>query len=504
MSFLGLDVGTTGCKALVVDDGGTVIAQAYREYPLVSPRPGWNELDSTRLWRNIVEVIANAALQTRQDPIRAVSVSSQGEAVAPIDRDGNPLGNFIVTFDNRTVPQSAWWERGLGRRKIFQITGMPLHPMYSINKIMWMRENCPEIWARAWKFFCIEDFVIFKLSGVAAIDYSLAARTMCFDVRRRRWSHEILSRADVDPSLLSEPRPSGDAVDAVQKEIAEETGLPECVIVATGGHDQPCGALGAGAVRPGTVMNAIGTSDVLCPAFEGALLSSSMLANNYCCYPHVVRDMYTSITFNLTGGLLLRWYRDTLCQEEVREAERRHADPYEIIIAGACREPAEVLILPHFVGSGTPTLDSKSRGAIVGLTLHTTKGELSRAILDSNNYDLRLNMERLRGIGVPMEELRVIGGGAKSPLWLQLRADVLGMPAVVPAVPEAASLGAAILAAVSAGRFADAAGGARGWVKAARTFVPDMTRHQRYAEKYENYQKLYQSLKKSGMTYQER
>ena len=144
-------------------------------------------------------VISNAARQTRSDPIKAVGVSSQGEGVAPIGRDGTPLGNFIVTFDNRTEPQSAWWEQGLGRKKIFKITGMPLHPMYSINKIMWMRENCPEAWAKAWKFLCIEDFVIFKLSGSATIDYSLAARTMCFDVRRKRWSREILSRADIDP-----------------------------------------------------------------------------------------------------------------------------------------------------------------------------------------------------------------------------------------------------------------------------------------------------------------
>jgi xylulokinase len=501
MSFLGLDVGTTGCKALAVDDGGTVIAQAYREYPLVGDKPGWNELDSVRLWRSIVEVIANVARQTRSDPVMAVGVSSQGEAVAPIGRDGTPLGNFIVTFDNRTEPQSAWWEHRLGKRKIFQITGMPLHPMYSINKIMWIRENRPEVWAAAWKLLCVEDFVIFKLCGSAAIDHSLAARTMCFDVRRKRWSPEILSRADVDPALLADPRPSGEAVGTIRREIAEETGLDKAVIVATGGHDQPCGALGAGAVRPGMVMNAIGTSDVLCPAFPRALLTGAMLANNYCCYPHVARGMYTSITFNFTGGLLLRWYRDTLCQDEIREAERLHEDPYETIIRGACREPADALILPHFVGSGTPTLDSRSRGAIVGLTLHTTKAELSRAILDSNNYDVRLNMDRLKGIGVPMDELRVIGGGSKSSIWLQLRADVLGMPVSVPAISEAASLGAAICAAVSAGHFPDTTSGAEQWVRVARTFEPDAAMGGRYAEKYDNYRRLYPSLKKSGMTF---
>ncbi len=501
MSFLGLDVGTTGCKALAVASDGKVIAHAYREYPLVNPRSGWNELDSTQLWHSIAEVIENAARQAKSDPIKALSVSSQGEAVAPVSSDGTPLSNFIVTFDNRTEPQSSWWEQNLGKRRIFQVTGMPLHPMYSINKIMWIRENWPEIWARAWKFLCIEDFVIFKLSGSTVIDHSLAARTMCFDARRKRWSKEILSRADIDPILLSEPRPSGDVVDVMRGDVADELGLQRGVIVATGGHDQPCGALGAGAVLPGMVMNAIGTSDVLCPTLESALLTNGMLSSNYCCYPHVVHDMYASITFNLTGGLLLRWYRDTLCQEEVREADSIHADPYEIIINGASRHPAEVLILPHFVGSGTPTLDSKSRGAIVGLTLQTTKAELSRAILDSNNYDVRLNMDRLRDVGVPTQQLRVIGGGSKSPVWLQLRADVLGMHVSVPTVSEAASLGAAILAAVSARHFPDAETGAREWVKVARTFEPDSERHKLYEEKYENYQKIYPSLRKSGITY---
>jgi xylulokinase len=501
MSFLGLDVGTTGCKALAVDDKGTVVAQAYCEYPLVGAKPGWSELDSTRLWRSIVEVIAAAARQVGPDTVTAVGVSSQGEAVAPVARDGTPLSNFIVTFDNRTEPQAAWWEKALGRKKLFQITGMPLHPMYSINKVMWLQENCPQTAARAWKFLCIEDFVLFKLGGSAAIDYSLAARTMCFDVRRKQWSKEILSKAAVDPSLLSEPRPSGAAVGEVGRAVAEETGLREGTIVATGGHDQPCGALGAGAVLPGMVMNAIGTSDVLCPAFTEALLNDRMLADNYCCYPHVVLDMYTTITFNLTGGLLLRWYRDTLCGEEVREAQRLNEDPYDAIIRGARKEPADVLILPHFVGSGTPSLDSRSHGAIVGLTLHTTKAELSRAILDSNNYDLRLNMERLRRIGVPMEELRVIGGGAKSSVWLQLRADVLGMPVSGTKVSEAAALGAALLAAVSVGRFANARAGAREWVKVSRTFEPDPSTAERYAERYGNYEKLYPCLKSSGMTF---
>ena len=501
MSFMGLDVGTTGCKAIAVNVGGRVIAQAYRDYPLVSPRQGWNELDSTVVWKSIQQVISAASHDVESDPIEALSVSSQGEAVVAIGKRGDTLGNFIVTFDNRTEPQSRWWEKKLGKRALFEVTGMPLHPMYSINKIMWLKENSPETYSRAWKFLCMEDFVIFKLCGRAVIDFSLAARTMCFDVVSKTWSGKVLSCADVDIELLSDPRPSGFPVETIRSEMASELGLGRGVIVATGGHDQPCGSLGAGAVLPGMTMNAIGTSDVLCPTLKEPVLSAGMLKSNYCCYPHVIKDTYTTITFNLTGGLLLRWYRDTFCQEEVQEAARVHADPYDIIIARASRHPADVYFLPHLVGSGTPTLDSESRGAITGITLNTTKSDLCRAVLDSNNYDLKLNMDALRKVGIPVEEIRAIGGGSKSATWLQMRADVLGKRITVPEISEAASFGAAILASVARGLFSDVRAGAEAWVKVARAYLPDMKMHEEYKGRFLNYLKLYPALKRAGIVY---
>lgn len=501
MSFMGLDVGTTGCKAIAVNGDGRVIAQAYRDYPLVSPRQGWNELDSTVVWKSIQHVISAASHQVESDPVEAVSVSAQGEAVVAVGKRGDTLCNFIVTFDNRSEPQSRWWEKKLGKRALFEVTGMPLHPMYSINKIMWIKENSPETYSGAWKFLCMEDFVIFRLSGRPVIDFSLAARTMCFDVASKTWSEKVLSCADVDVGLLSVPRPSGFPVETIRSEMASELGLRAGVIVATGGHDQPCGALGAGAVRPGMMMNAIGTSDVLCPTLKDPVLSASMLKSNYCCYPHVIKDAYTTITFNLAGGLLLRWYRDTFCQEEVREAEKAHADPYDIIIARASRHPADVYFLPHLVGSGTPTLDSESRGAITGITLGTTKSDLSRAVLDSNNYDLKLNMDTLQKVGIPIEEIRAIGGGSKSATWLQMRADVLGKRISVPEVSEAASLGAAILAGVARGHFSDVHAGAEAWVKVARAYSPDMKMHEEYKGRFQNYLKLYPAMKKAGLAY---
>jgi len=494
LSLLGLDIGTTGCKAVAFDLEGRIIAQAYYEYPLLHPQPGWVELNTELLWIKIKQVLKNVASQTRKDPPEALGISCQGEAVVPVDKKSKALYNFIVTFDKRTELQSQWWDERLGREKIFQITGMPLHPMYTINKIMWFKEKKPEIYKKTWKFLCMEDFVIFKLGLLPTIDYSLAARTMAFDIRKETWSEKILSLAGIDINLLAEVKPSGYAVGKVPLSVAQELGLQQRLVVSAGGHDQPCGALGAGVTKPGLAMNAIGTSDVLCPAFASPIFDKKMLENGYCCYHHTYPNTYTTISFNLTGGLLLKWYRDNFCFEERIQAEKIGKDVYDVIVERIHNEPVDVYILPHFVGSGTPTLDSRSKGAILGLTLDTTKRHLSRAVLDSNNYDLRMNAERLEHLGISIGEIRVIGGGAKSKIWMQLRADVLAKKVRTLKVSEAASLGAAILAGASIGRFSIQEGASR-LVHIDKTFQPNIHEHEKYTERYQRYLEIYPALK---------
>jgi len=368
MSLLGLDVGTTGCKAIAFDEKGHELARAYREYALNHPRPGWVEMPVDRLWRNVAEALSEVNSRLSNDPVSALAVSCQGEAVMPIDADGKELHDFIITFDQRTEPQCEWWRENLGAEELFRITGMPLHPMYSINKIQWIKQNMGAVFNRAWKFLCVEDYIIYRLTGETSTDWSLAARTMAFDVVRRDWSRKILDMAGVARDLLPSLHASGTAVGVVLPEAAAETGLPVKAVVATGGHDQPCGALGAGIVAGGRAMNATGTSDVVCPVFDEPHLTEAMLASNFCCYPHTWGDQYCSVAFNLTGGLLLRWYRDTLCAEDVRTAEESGRDPYEIILSRMDPEPVDTFFLPHFVGSGTPYFDPHSRGALLGLT----------------------------------------------------------------------------------------------------------------------------------------
>ena len=495
MSLMGLDIGTTGCKAIAFDLEGKVLAQAYREYPLLHLQPGWSELDANNLWFSVTEILKEVNQQLQSNPVEALSVSCQGEAVTAIDNKGEVLCNFSVSFDHRTIPQAQWWEQHWGPEKLFKITGMPLHAMYSINKIMWYRENEPEIYDNAVKFLCVEDFINFKLTGEYAIDRSLAGRTMAFDVVDKTWSDKVLKAADVDRALLSQACPSGTAIGEILPNVAKELGFESNVVVATGGHDQPCGTLGSGITEPGIAMNATGTSDVICPAFSEPMLSEAMLSNNYSCYPHCVSGQYVSIAFNLTGGLLLRWYRDNFCDSEKLRAKKNNRNIYDVIIEEASEDIRSLFFLPHFVGAGTPYLDSQSRGALVGLTIDTNKQHISRAVLDSTNYEMKLNIELMNEAGLGIRELRATGGGAKNKRWLQMKADTFNMPVVSMEVSEAASLGAAILAGMGLKTFANINEAVESMVHVVTAYEPDKKQNHLYEHKYQQYKQLYPALK---------
>jgi len=280
MSLLGLDVGTTGCKAIVFQPSGKVLAQAYREYPLIHRQPGWIELDSDLVWRCTKEAISEAvASAPKKDPVKALAISCLGEAVTPIARDGKPLSLSTVGFDNRAQEQSRWWEDKMGKDAVFQITGMPLNLMYTINKIMWWRDNEPALFDKAWKFLCYGDLTVFRLCADPVIDHSMAARTMAFDIKAARWSSEMLSKVGLDEDRLPRAEPSGTIVGEVSDSVAAELGLPRKVKIVTGAHDQPAGALGAGITKPRIAMDATGTVECITPAFaqEFGLVMSSLV-----------------------------------------------------------------------------------------------------------------------------------------------------------------------------------------------------------------------------------
>jgi len=495
MSLMGLDIGTTGTKAIVFDLDGRILSAAYREYHLRSPHPGWMELDPNEVWSKVKSAVREAVGGARRDPVKAVAISCLGEAVTPVSRDGKFLGPTIIGFETRNVEHAEKWMRRQDRMKVFRITGHPLSHVYSILKIMWARDNQARIFKKAWKYLCMEDLAIFKMGLPPTIDYSLAGRTLAFDVRKCKWSDDICASTGIDPALFADVQPSGTIVGEIGAKAARELRLPRGCKVVTGGHDQPAGAAGAGIIRSKIAIDATGTVECFTPAFKKPVLNRTMLANNFCCYHHVAPGLYVTLAFNFTGGSLLKWCRDTFCEEEKRQAEKRGADVYDLMLAKMTKEPTNLFVVPHFTSTGTPYMDPLPTGAIIGLDLKTSKADIIKAVLEGLTYEMKLNIELLRKAGVVINEFRAIGGGAKSEAWLQLKADMFGAPVVKLLVTEAACLGVALTAGAAVGEYSSFKEAVQAVVKPDKVFTPRRDRVKIYNEKMAVYRRLYPALK---------
>lgn len=495
MSFLGLDVGTSGCKAVAFDRTGRQLARAYREYPVRHSHDGWAELDSEQVCRECFAVIAEVAAATADDPVEAMAVSSQGEAFTPVDAAGRILAPAMVSSDTRAATLSRDWPDTFGRERLYRITGQTPHPMYTLFKLLWTREQRPDVWRTAAKFLCFEDLIHSQLGLPPHIGWPLAGRTMVFDVSSHRWSPEILAAIDLDPQKLATPLPSGAVVGTIPQHVAASLGLSDKVVIVTGGHDQMCSALGAGIAEPGEAMYATGTVECLAPVFEQPVFSPDLMVGNLCTYDACLPDMYGTIAFCLTGGNLLQWYRDQFAALERAEAERRGCSSYEVILDQMPDEPTSLLVLPYFTPSGTPHFDLHTPGAIYGLRLSTSRAEILRGLLEGVAYEMRANTDLLARAGVAIRQFRATGGGARNDRWNQLKADVLGVPLTTVPTTEAGCCGAAMLAA-AARLQTPVRDLARQWITTGQVFEPNPSRHAHYTEQFERYQRLYQAVRK--------
>ncbi len=495
MHLIGLDVGTTGCKAAVFDPAGRMLGYGFAEYGMVCDEPAKAEQDAEEVWQATRRVLAKAVAESGVKDIRAICVSVQGDAVIPVTPDWKPLHPALLGMDYRSEPQARACSERLGARLIFNRTGMRPHALTSLAKMLWLRENRPEVFARAWKIVTYADFILGKLGAPPVIDWTMASRTMALDLRSGAWSTEILQAFDLSSELLSRPAPSGTVVGVVAARVAEAAGLPRDVQLVAGGHDQTCAALGAGIVHSGTAVISTGTAEVLSAALERPALNDAMFDHFYPCYRYVKPEMYFTFSLNHVGGLLLRWCRDNFAAEEVREAARDGRDPYDVMIRKIPPRPTSVMVLPHFVGSGNPWFDKDSKGAILGLTVGATRHDIVRAVLESQTYELAVNMEALNRAGIEISELRAVGGGAKSSAWLQIKADILGRPVCTLEAREGACLGAAILAGVATGAYRSVDEGVESAVHTTEIFEPSPALRSAYRDRFELYRDIYPTLK---------
>jgi len=504
MYLLGLDVGTTGCKSVIFSLSGKVISSAYGEYKLYHRKPGWSELDPDEVWKTTKETIRRSISKKKIDPkqIAALSTSVLGDAFIPVDDAGNPLYWSMTTVDARAVEQTRWWEKNFGADRMYRITGQPLTssmPIYPLPKIQWLREYEPDVYKKAAMFLCWEDYVNMKLCGKPVIDFSVASRTMMFDIAKKEWSKEILETAELDENLLPEAQPAGTLIGQLTSEAARETGLSERTFIVTGGHDQACGALGAGIVESGPAVDATGTVECIGVILKNLSLTEQARIQGFAVHHYVIEDQYFLFGFNPTSGVILRWFRDNFAEKERQEAEKRGMDVYDLLTSMASESPLgakELFLLPYFEGSGTPTFNRKARGAFLGLTLAHSKNEVLRAILEGLSYELRTNVEAIESQGTEITEIRAIGGGARSDFWSQLKADITGKPLVVPNVTESAALGAAILAGVGADLYKSAEEAVRMVYREKSRFSPRAENVKKYDKYYHVYRKIYRHLAK--------
>lgn len=496
MALVGIDVGTSGCKVVAFGEKGKVLSQASREYPFLVPRPGWLEIDPEQIRIAVNQSLGQVLAQTKE-PIQSMAVASHGETLLPLDREGRFLHPAIANFDTRAYGYVDFWREKIDPFELFQISGMPLHGMYTVNKVLWLRDNLPQIWKRVWKLVCMEDYLLYYLTGEEPkIDPSLAARTMLLDTKTQKWSNHLFELADLEPDLFSSVVPSGEAVGQLRPSLAREFGISYQPIVATGGHDQPCGVLGCGIKQAGEAMYGMGTSH--CVALNlgnQPRLTREMMANAFCCSPHVIADSYITLAYIASGGSVLRWFRDEFGFEEKLKAEAEKKDPYQLLMERMPSTPASVFLLPHFAGSGTPYLDERSLGAIVGLNLGTTKGELIRAILESLTYEMKYNLELIESFGVAINSLRAVGGGSRSERWLSLAANILQKPISTFSTGEAVAKGAAMLAGWAKGEFASWDEAIQRMVAVAKTIEPEEGMADHYQPRYEIYRKIYRQLR---------
>lgn len=494
MAYIGLDVGTAGCKATVVDVSGRIIAYKYKEYNLLFPKPGWVEINAQTVWESVCYVLQGIAHECKCG-IKAVSVASFGEALVPLDRNDSVLDNSIFYSDIRGTEEINDILKKIDRTELENLTGMPVNSMYSLNKLLWIMKHKPGIYLNADKLMLFGDYVAYKLSGERKIDFSLSSRTMALDITNKVWAKQVFGAFSIDASKFSTPVSSGSVIGGISTSVARNLGLPENLIIISGGHDQACAALGAGVMNSGDAVDGMGTAECITIAVDKGSARATMYANNFCCEPHVCPDSYITLAFNITAGAVIKWYRDTFESSRHKDCLADGRNTYQLLDGECPGEPSHLFLLPHFAGSGTPYMDPHSSGALLGLKLASTKADIYKAILEGICFEIMFNTDMLSRSGIPVNEITAVGGGAQSDILLQLKADIMGKPVKTLVTSESGTIGLSMLCAVACGDYPDLQSAAKTMVKVHKVFYPRRDFHERYLQKYDVYKKIYTALK---------
>lgn len=495
--LLGIDIGTSGTKTVLFDEIGNTISSALEEYPLYQPHIGWAEQDPEDWWQATVTGIRSVLAKSgvKAADISGIGLSGQMHGLVLLDAENKVLRPSILWCDQRTTAECEQITSLVGAERLIEITANPALVGFTASKIMWVKNNEPEIYEKARKILLPKDYVRFRLTGEFATEVSDASGMQLMDIPGRCWSDEVLSKLGIDKGLLAELYESQEVSGKVNSAAAGLTGLREGTPVVGGGGDQAAGAVGNGIVKPGVVSSTIGTSGVVFAYLDKISIDPKGRVQTFC---HAVPNTWHVMGVTQAAGFSLKWFRDTLCNAEMATAELMDVDPYVLMDQEAERVlPGSngLLYLPYLIGERTPILDADAKGVFFGLSTLHKKRDMIRAVMEGVTYSLRDCMEIIKEMGVEVSEVRASGGGGKSKLWKQMQADIFGTPMTTINSSEGPALGVALLAGVGTGVYSNVAQACDTAIKVKNIQQPDMALHEKYSKLYSLYGQLYRSLK---------
>lgn len=492
MSLLAVDMGSTNCKAIAFSEDGRVLSQKTSSYAAESSHSSSTEIAPETFWQALVAVTRGIAAEVNRDPVEVLAISSHGETFVPVDSRYRVIRPAILNVDNRAVKEANWLASEIGKKKIFNITGLTVHSMYPLAKILWLRKNEPDTFNSSAQFLALPTYLLTKMGLPAFVDYSLASRFLAFDICQLNWSVDLLPLCELNAEQFPIAVPAGTIAGELEARVAADLGLPPSTLVVVGGHDQPCAALGSGVLEPGRVSASLGTYECLVVASEAPALSDASLAANLNTYCHVVPRRYVTLAY-FPSGIMVDWFLH-LIGFSGEPNRTSFEDLCAVLEARASAGPTGLCITPHLLGTCNPDFDPAATGAISGIRPSTNRSDLYKGILEGIACEFAGMAELLKQASGEFKDVYISGGGARSRLGLTLRSALAGRELHLMRCPEAVCLGTAILAGTAAGKYKSLAQAVEQMVHVTETIVPDRALADSYKAQVDQYRLLYSSL----------
>ncbi len=496
--FLGIDIGTSGTKTLAIDPKGKILADALETYPCYVPKPLWSEQDPEDWWQATVKSVRKVLRKARLKPaeVKGIGLSGQMHGSVFLDKRDRVIRRAILWNDQRTAAECEEMERRVGGRgKLIKLVANPALTGFTAPKILWLRNHEPRHFEKTCKVLLPKDEIRRRLTGEYATEVSDASGMLLLDVARRKWSKKLLSALELDVDLLARCYESEDVTGTLTSAAAKALGLTTACIVVGGAGDCAAGAVGNGIVTKGLMSTSLGTSGVMFVHSDQVKIDPNGRVHTFC---HAVRGKWHMMGVNLSAGGSLQWFRNELCKADWAKAKRAGKEIYDLLIREAKPVPTGsqgLFFLPYLSGERTPHADPDARGCFVGLTLAHTRGHVIRSILEGVTYAMRDSLAIFEGLGVPIRQIRASGGGARSPLWRQIQADMFGRKVVTINTEEGPAYGVALLAAVGGGEFKNVREACAATISVVRETTPGRAARSYYDRAFPTYQRLYRSLK---------